>query len=88
MIVDQNDIKFPCTVCGKCCRKVGHSLQTQFLDRGDSVCRYLDEQTNFCQIYQDRPLVCRVEEYYKKHLSNQIKWIDFIEINLKICKEL
>ena len=74
MIVDQNDIKFPCTACGKCCRKVGHSLQTQFLDRGDSVCRYLDEQTNFCQIYQDRPLVCRVEEYYKKYyLENKEK---------------
>ena len=85
---EHQDEKLPCAICGKCCRKVGSSVETQFLDRGDSVCRYLNEQTNFCKIYQDRPIVCRVEDYYKAYLSDKIKWIDFIEINVKICNEL
>ncbi|MBH2029245.1 MAG: YkgJ family cysteine cluster protein [Moraxellaceae bacterium] len=85
---EQQAIKFPCTACGKCCRKVGFSSQTQFLDRGDSVCRYFNEKTNLCNIYEDRPIVCRIQDYYKTYLSSQIGWIDFIEINQEICKKL
>ena len=84
----QQEIKFPRKACGKCCRKVNLSIQTQFLDRGDSVCRYLNEQTNLCSIYENRPIVCRIEDYYKAYLSDQIEWIDFIEINQIICNEL
>lgn len=87
-MIDQQDIKFPCTACGKCCRHVGNSVHTQFLDRGDSVCRHFNEETNLCCIYQSRPIVCRVEDYYKAYLANKIKWIDFIELNKKICREL
>jgi Fe-S-cluster containining protein len=85
---EQQAIKFPCTACGKCCRKVGFSPQTQFLDRGDSVCRHFNEKTNLCNIYEDRPIVCRIEDYYTTYLSSQIGWIDFIEINQEICKKL
>ena len=63
-------------------------LQTQFLDRGDSVCRYLNEQTNLCNIYENRPIVCRIEDYYRTYLSDQIEWIDFIKINESICNKL
>lgn len=80
--------EFPCTACGKCCRKVNLSEQTNYLNRGDGVCRYFDEKTNLCTIYNDRPLVCRVEDYYKKYLSQQYSWDEFIEINIKICNEL
>lgn len=79
---------FPCTACGQCCRRVNQSTQTAFLDRGDGVCRHLDETNNLCLIYAHRPLVCRVEEYYKKYLSSQIDWNKFVEINLEICTEL
>lgn len=87
-VISQNDEqKFPCTACGKCCRKVGNSPQTQFLDRGDSVCRYFNEETNLCNIYDDRPIVCRVQDYYQQYLSDKIKWIDFVEINQAICQK-
>ena len=79
---------FPCTQCGACCRQVHLSPETAFLDRGDNVCQYFDEVTNLCDIYEYRPMVCRVEEYYQKYLSNQFEWQEFIDINLKICKEL
>ncbi len=83
-----DELKFPCTSCGKCCRKVGNSPQTHFLDRGDSVCRYFNEEKNLCNIYNDRPIVCRVQDYYKQYLSDKIRWIDFVEINQEICQKL
>lgn len=82
------EMKFPCTACGKCCRKVGSCSETQFLDRGDSICRFFNEETNLCSIYEDRPLVCRVEDYYKIYLVDKIGWAEFIEVNLIICSQL
>lgn len=61
----------PCNKCGKCCQNVGKSLQTKFLDRGDSTCVYFDEVTNLFKIYKDRPLICRVEDNYRTYLTNQ-----------------
>lgn len=79
---------FPCTACGKCCRKVYLSEKTSYLDRGDGICRHFNEQTNLCNIYENRPVVCRVEEYYKKNLSHIYSWEEFVQINLEICKKL
>lgn len=80
--------EFPCTSCGKCCRNVSLSKQTAFLDRGDSICRYFNEDTNLCTIYNQRPLVCRVEDYYDVFLSDKYDWDEFVEINLKACDGL
>lgn len=80
--------EFPCTACGKCCRNVGLSKQTDFLDRGDSICKYFNEYTNLCTIYDQRPLVCRVEDYYDVFLSDKYEWNEFVDINLKICESL
>ena len=85
---ENNELKFPCTACGKCCRKVANSSQTRFLDRGDSVCRYFNDNSNLCTIYDDRPIVCRVQDYYQQYLSDKNKWVDFVEINQDVCKSL
>ena len=84
----QPDVSFPCTACGKCCRKVGYSPKTKFLDRGDSVCMYLNEDCNLCDIYDTRPIECRVYDYHQQYLSEQISWSDFIQINTQICLKL
>ena len=85
MTIGQGKLPFPCNGCGKCCRKVANSPQTMWLDRGDSVCRHFDEIQNSCTIYENRPLICRVEDYYEKYLSDKIPWNKFVEINVKIC---
>ena len=41
-----------------------------------------------CLIYTDRPLVCRVEEYYSQNLSHLFEWNEFVNINLEICQKL
>ncbi|MFM1706177.1 YkgJ family cysteine cluster protein [Aeromonas salmonicida] len=79
---------FPCTACGQCCRRVSESPQTAFLDSGNGVCRHFNEQSHNCAIYADRPLVCRVEEYYRVNLAEVISWDEFVKVNVEICLHL
>ena len=53
---------FPCSKCGQCCKKVGLTPLAKDLDRGDGVCRHYDGATRLCRIYQERPLLCRVDD--------------------------
>ncbi|HGG9561545.1 TPA: YkgJ family cysteine cluster protein [Neisseria meningitidis] len=78
---------FPRSACGLCCQKVNLSEQTIYLDRGDGTCRHFDDSTRLCTIYETRPLVCRVEDYYHHYLSEQMSWQDFIQINIEVCKQ-
>lgn len=78
---------FPCDTCGLCCQKVGQSEQTQWLNRGDGVCRYYDEKTRLCTIYETRPLVCRVEDFYQTYLQDKISWRKFVRINIEVCQK-
>jgi len=79
---------FPCNACGKCCRRVSASPETAFLDRGDGVCHHFIEETHLCAIYETRPLVCRVEDYYRTWLKDVIPWDEFVRLNAAICEKL
>ena len=63
---------FPCAVCGACCRSLDSSPLLAALDRGDGVCRHLDEESNLCGMYDERPEICRVEDmhwHFADHFS-------------------
>ncbi|WP_372886337.1 YkgJ family cysteine cluster protein [Psychrobacter sp.] len=79
---------FPCTACGQCCKNVHLSELTNYLNRSDGTCRHFDDKTNLCLIYEDRPLICRIEEYYDKHLSHLYEWDGFVKMNLEVCEQL
>ena len=79
---------FPCDGCGQCCRNVHLSEETSNLDRGDGTCLNFNDETKMCNIYETRPLVCRVEEYHRQKLSHVYSWEDFIEMNQAVCSEL
>ena len=79
---------FPCNGCGKCCRLVDRSSETAWLDRGDGTCRNFDEDARSCRIFEQRPLVCRVQDYYTAHLAERITWDEFVKANLDICARL
>lgn len=52
-----------CSGChAYCCRKIG--LLDPTLDRGDCTCKYLDESTCKCKIYESRPLICNTDRLY------------------------
>ena len=55
-------MSWQCKKCGSCCRFV---FKTP-LDRGDGVCKHLEEDTNLCKIYDNRPDICKVELFDRK----------------------
>ena len=76
---------FPCTRCGAGCRSVAYSPLTTWLDRGDGICRHLEEKNEFCSIYDHRPDICHIETQYKLNYQKEISWNDFCELNKKCC---
>ncbi|WP_386686357.1 YkgJ family cysteine cluster protein [Lonepinella sp. MS14437] len=79
---------FPCYQCGKCCCHIGGIDELKTFDLGNGICRHYEPITHLCQIYQERPLVCRVEAYYKQNLSHILQWQEYVEMNLKVCDSL
>jgi len=77
---------FYCDKCGLCCSHIGGSEIYKDLDRGDGVCKFL--KGNLCSIYDNRPLLCRVDESYEKIFSGRISREDFYELNYKACNTL
>lgn len=77
---------FKCDKCGLCCRNLkGVSLYAD-LDRGDGVCKYLEG--NLCGIYNERPLLCRVDECYDKFFKDKFTKEEYYELNYKVCNNL
>ena len=79
---------FPCTKCGACCRRVGLAHETKFLDRGDGVCMHYDAGSKGCSIYDERPEICRIEGYFRRHYQQVMTWDLFVEANLSVCRQL
>ena len=53
----------------------------------DGICKYLDESTNLCTIYNERPIFCRVDDFYEKNLSDKMSREEFYRLNKEICKK-
>lgn len=65
-------MKFLCTSCGACCRRVGAVPNFPEPIKPDGSCIHLED--NKCKIYETRPELCRVEDLHGKvdhikHLS-------------------
>ena len=77
---------FPCERCGCCCRKVGELKFVQNMALSDGTCKYLDKQSNLCKIYDNRPIFCRVDDFYDKFLSQTISRDEFYQKNKVKCR--
>ena len=77
---------FKCDRCGECCKKLNKSPVYDELHNGDGVCRYLVE--NLCSIYEDRPLLCRIDESYEVLFKEQMDKSKYYELNYKFCNKL
>ncbi|WP_417339058.1 YkgJ family cysteine cluster protein [Halomonas kashgarensis] len=58
------------------------------MDRGDGACVHFDEVLKQCQIYAERPDICRVDRQYKKNYRLIMTWNEFVELNQVACKKL
>ncbi|MGM0410281.1 MAG: YkgJ family cysteine cluster protein [Bacillota bacterium] len=77
--------KFQCDACGICCTKLDKSKIYQELDRGDGTCIYFDEKSRLCNIYENRPLICRVDEMYEKYFKNKFTRKEYNCLNQRNC---
>lgn len=74
---------FQCDKCGMCCRNLDKNELYKELDRGDGVCRHLTG--NLCSIYEQRPLLCRVDESYEKLFRGRMSLEEYYELNYSAC---
>lgn len=56
------------------------------LHDGNGICKYL--VGNACSIYNDRPLLCKVDECYEEIFKNIISYNEFLDLNYNNCKKL
>ena len=76
---------FPCNSCGQCCKRIANSEHLSQFDRGDGICKFLNISSNLCTIYDERPIFCRIEDYYEKYLKQKMSWEQFTQMNVDIC---
>ena len=79
---------FQCDKCGLCCQQVGQSELYAWLDRGDGVCKYYDEQTKLCSRYDTRPLICNVDKAYQEYFKDEMSLEEYYMLNYKACQIL
>lgn len=74
---------FMCDKCGECCRNLDKSPVYSELDSGNGVCKYLDG--NLCSVYENRPLLCRIDESYEAFFKNVISINEYYRLNNESC---
>ncbi len=77
---------FHCDRCGECCRNLDKSELYKALDRGDGVCKYL--KGNLCSIYENRPIMCRVDKCYELFFKSYMTREEYYDKNYEACKWL
>ena len=76
---------FECDCCGECCKHLDSSQLYAELDDGNGVCIYLSG--NLCTIYDERPLICRIDESYELFFADLMEKETFYNLNKKVCRE-
>jgi len=59
-----------------------------YLDRGDGTCKFFNEKTKLCSIYNSRPDICRVDSIYLQYFQESITKEEFYSLNMAYCLEL
>ncbi len=77
---------FKCDKCGECCRNLNKSSLYNALHDGNGVCRHL--KGNICTIYEQRPLICRVDECYEIFFKDKMEYEVYLQLNYKYCEEI
>ena len=77
---------FICDCCGCCCRNLNKSPLYAELDSGNGTCKYLIG--NLCSIYDQRPLLCRIDDCYELFFKNSMEREKFYKLNMLVCENL
>jgi len=91
------DVKFPCSGCGCCCRRVDQVIANiNVLDdynkellrfpynHNNGVCENLMED-NKCAVYEDRPLICNFDKFVREY---EFERVDFYNLIITSCNKM
>lgn len=78
---------FECNLCGLCCKNLNLSSLYQNMHNGNGICFNYDENSKLCKIYEQRPLICNVEDGYKFFKENLSKK-EYYDLNYQFCEKL
>ena len=79
---------FHCDCCGLCCMNIDKSDLYSDLNRGDGICKYFDEQTHLCSIYDERPEKCNIDIANERLFKGVVTKEEYYKQNYLACKEL
>ena len=77
---------FYCDKCGECCRNLDKSPLYTDLDCGNGICKHL--VGNLCEIYEERPLICRIDDCYALFFKDSMTRAEFYQLNHAVCIKL
>ncbi|MBM3200146.1 YkgJ family cysteine cluster protein [Candidatus Woesearchaeota archaeon] len=88
VLVDENT-RWECIFCGKCCYKIGNEFSLRLFNektKEGGKCVNLNEK-NRCNIYDCRPLGCKMYPFYPDWNKIKVGIVDFSIGSLKIDEE-
>jgi Fe-S-cluster containining protein len=51
----------------------------------NGACKYYDPLLKLCTVYEQRPLKCRIDDYYEAHLIQTYSRKQYYELNVQAC---
>lgn len=79
---------FKCDQCGLCCMRLDKHEETAYLHNGDGICIHLDREKKTCKIYEERPMICRVDDYYDMYLKDTMDREEYYRLNHEACGQM
>jgi hypothetical protein len=75
-----------CSKCmhHNCCRHVIPELAIP----GTTICRFFDEETGLCSIYEHRPPICNTDTMFEHYFSKFMTREEYDKKNEEACKQL
>lgn len=77
---------FRCDMCGECCRNLDKCSIYKEMHDGDGICRFLSG--NKCSIYEERPLICRIDDSYEAFFKDEMSYEEYLQQNYICCEIL
>jgi len=54
----------------------------------NGVCSKYDKETKLCTIYETRPMVCRIDDYFDKYMSANLDINHWHHYNAQMCNKM
>lgn len=79
---------FICEKCGQCCCNINKNSLYKELDNGEGVCIHYNKVTRLCNIYEQRPILCRIDDAYELYFKTSLSKEKYYELNYESCRKL